>query len=244
LPQYPALAEPYATALRMAVSFVFARFSPCAIVAAGTIVGGSPSPSSDLDVYVLHHARMRQRIQRYFLGVPTEIFVNPPEQVERYFEEEARDGRPITAHMLSTGFVSYSSDDCLARLRGRGAEMIARGPEVSLADLTSRRYFAGCLFEDAVDVAPSDRDASSALLTRAVEDAIRYAFWKAGVWQPRAKDTLRRLEEVAPSAAQHARAFYRESSLEGRLDTATSLFQSLGIPTGFFEWESQPEVLP
>lgn len=114
--QYPVLPDQYATALREAVDFVFARFVPCAVVAAGTIVRGTPSPSSDLDVYVLHHAPTHQRIQRFFSGVPAEIFVNPPAQVESYLEEEAREGRPITARALfdalgiPTGFFEWESE--------------------------------------------------------------------------------------------------------------------------------------
>jgi predicted nucleotidyltransferase len=239
--RYPPLGEPYATALREAVAFIFDRFTPCGIVAAGTIVRGNPSPSSDLDVYVLHHAPERQRIQRRFAGVPAEIFVNPPARVERYLDAEAREGRPITAHMLSTGFAVYAGDECLAGLRRRGEEIIAWGPDPTVEDLVRQRYGATTLFEDAADVAASDPETAVALLTRAVEEAIRYAFWAAGVWQPRHKDVLRRLGEIDAEAAHIARAYYRGAGVDARFARARALLERLAIPTGFFEWESARE---
>ncbi len=45
------------------------RYDPLGIVASGTIVRGSPGPSSDLDLYVIHAAPWRQRVQRRFNGV-------------------------------------------------------------------------------------------------------------------------------------------------------------------------------
>ncbi|HEX8958400.1 MAG TPA: hypothetical protein VF770_01110, partial [Solirubrobacterales bacterium] len=78
---------------------------------------------------------------------------------------------------------------------------------------------------------------------RAVEEGVRYAFWRARVWQPRSKDVLRGLGEVEPTAARHVLAFHRAASLEARFDSARALYDCLGMPTGFFEWESEPETL-
>ena len=124
----PPLAEPYKTALEEAVAFVLERFDPIGVVASGTIVRGDPSPSSDLDVFVLHRQPWRQRLQRFFNGVPAELFVNPPERVERYFEEEVADGRPVTAHMLATGVVVFAIDPIVEQLRARAADVLAAPP--------------------------------------------------------------------------------------------------------------------
>lgn len=87
--RWPPLDEPNHTALIEAVAYARSRFEPIGIIAAGTIVRGNPSPANDLDIFVVHRAPWRQRIQKFFNGVPTELFVNPPEQVERYLESEA-----------------------------------------------------------------------------------------------------------------------------------------------------------
>lgn len=119
--RWPVLEEPYGGALHEAVRYIFEHWQPKGIIASGTIVRGNPSPSSDLDLFVLHRAPERQRVQRFFAGVPAEVFVNPPERVERYFEGERREGRLITTHMLATGFVVYDADPVVEDLRlGRG----------------------------------------------------------------------------------------------------------------------------
>jgi hypothetical protein len=66
---WPTLAEPFATALRQAVSFVFEELQPIGVIATGTIVRGHSHRSSDLDVYVVHLGSYRRRIQRFFNGV-------------------------------------------------------------------------------------------------------------------------------------------------------------------------------
>src|SRR5512138_765766 len=78
---WPPLASPYDEALREAIGAVLAEVEPTGIVATGTIVRGVAHASSDLDVFVIHEAAYRRRIQRVFRGVPTEIFINPPATV-------------------------------------------------------------------------------------------------------------------------------------------------------------------
>jgi predicted nucleotidyltransferase len=95
---WPPLPSPYDEALRDAVAFILREVDPVGIIATGTIVRGTPHESSDLDVFVIHGAPHRRRIQRFFHGVPAEIFINPASTVRRYFAEECRDGRPITAN--------------------------------------------------------------------------------------------------------------------------------------------------
>ncbi len=103
---WPVLPPPYDGALRDATAFVFDETEPAGIIATGTIIRGAPHASSDLDVYVIHDAPCRRRVQRYFRGVPAEIFINPPHAIRGYFVAEHRDARLITAHMLATAWSS------------------------------------------------------------------------------------------------------------------------------------------
>jgi truncated hemoglobin YjbI len=100
---------------------------------------------------------------------------------------------------------------------------------------------AATLFEDALDIAASDPEAASALLSHAVDEMVRYTFWSARAWQPRAKDVLRRLGEIDGEVERLARAFYRAVGTQERLTLAGALFARSGVSTGFFEWESEPE---
>src|SRR5689334_128618 len=86
--RWPDLSPPYDAALRDAVSYAFEVAEPIAIIATGTIIRGTAQASSDLDVYVIHAAPFRRRVQRFFRGVPAEIFINPPHAVRLYFREE------------------------------------------------------------------------------------------------------------------------------------------------------------
>src|SRR5680860_986680 len=82
------LAEPNATALEMAIAFIHERYAPRGIIVSGTIVRGTPHASSDLDFMVIHDATWRRRSQRFFNGVPAEMFVNPEFQMRRTIERE------------------------------------------------------------------------------------------------------------------------------------------------------------
>ena len=239
--RWPPLTEPYATALREVAAYIFNRWEPVGIVAGGTIIAGAPSSSSDLDLYVIHRAAYRQRVQRFFNGVPAEMFVNPPERIERQFESDRREGRPVAAHILATGFVVYDSDPVVHRLRDlANAELNVR-PEPSNVALDQRRYPAATALEDAEDVADSDPALCALFLHRAVDAAINCRFWLARTWQPRGKATLTALAKIEPPLAELVRAFYCEVDLARRRALAREIVQRVTGETGFFEWESEPE---
>jgi predicted nucleotidyltransferase len=238
---FPRLPSRYDTALRAAVAWVLSEYPEVlGIIASGTIVRGTPDPSSDLDIYVLHAADWRQRVQRLFNGVPAEIFVNPPAQVERYFAEEREEGRPTALHMVGTGFVVLSRDPVVEDLRRRAREELAAPPPAP-ADLTVPRYMAACLFEDAVDVRHRDPRTARMILSSAVEQMLRLAFAKEGRWTPRTKDLQRDLASVDPGLARLARRFYRAPTLAGQLRIGGLIADQVIGARGFFEWASRPD---
>ncbi len=154
---WPPLPDRYLSALKGAVAFVLGEFPQVVgLVAAGSIVRGCPDPASDLDLCVIHRADFRQRVQAFFCGVPAEIFVNPPRAIEGYFREEARDARPLTAHMLATGHLVAVSDPVVTELLDQARTRLAQLPAAP-ADLTQARYMLATMLEDAVDVSARDR---------------------------------------------------------------------------------------
>jgi hypothetical protein len=60
----PILNPPYDRALREAVRLILERYTPIDIIAAGSILRGCPDPTSNPDLYVIHTASFRQRLQR------------------------------------------------------------------------------------------------------------------------------------------------------------------------------------
>ena len=212
-------------------------------MASGTIVRGAPDPASDLDLYVLHRGSFRQRLQKFFNGVPAEIFVNPPSAVERYFAEEQAEGRPLTAHMLATGAVILELDPVVSALRRKTIQLLAQPPDPTPERLTMARYMAATRHEDALDVVTRDPALARMLLSQAVDDILRFCFLQARMFLPRSKELLRAFTEIDPQTAAMVRRFFAAPDLEAQLELAGQIAdRTIGV-RGFFEWESAPEIL-
>lgn len=239
---FPALDEPYQTALRAAVTYIIGRWDDVVgIIAAGSILRGQGRATSDLDIYVIRTRPQRQRVQRWFEGVPAEIFVNPPQQVERYFADEFRASRPITAHMLARGEVVLALDPVVERLRAQAEAELERTPAPLDTDLRWERYIAALELEDALDILDEDPPGGVMILCNAVHKMLRYAFRQAGQTIPRDKDLLAALETLDPALAGWARRFYRERDPGAQRALAEQIADRTLGTRGFFEWESEPE---
>lgn len=238
---FPDLDQRYDIALREAVACILDRFDVLGIIASGTIIRGTPSDNSDLDLYVIQRPAWRQRLQRFFNGVPAEIFVNPAHQVPRYFASERRAARPITAHMLATGSVIVDRDPVIAALIAQAHAEYARTPDLSESDLTSQRYMIASQAEDAADIATLDPQAASMLLGVAVHNALHYVFVSCNRWIPREKDLLAELRDIDPALARAARAFYASADAPTRIPIAERIVEHVVGTDRFFEWESPPE---
>lgn len=238
---FPNLASPYAQALREAAEFIFSCTTPIGIIASGTILRGNPDLASDLDLYVIHLQPYRQRIQKVFKGVPAEIFINPPQQVRHYLVEEQAEFRPITAHMLATGFVILEADPVIAELRQKAVEILENPPQASPERLTSLRYMAASWLEDASDLAQRDEATANLFLSQAVFEIIRSNFILAGKYMPRNKELIAGTEALNPELGQLLRKFYTTASCTARLELAYQIADRTIKAHGFFEWKSTVE---
>jgi hypothetical protein len=228
---------PYDRAVDEAEAFIRATWKVHGIVVAGSIVRGEAGLTSDLDVFVVHAESWRVRVQKRFVGVPAELFVNPPDRIRGYFESEHAAGRPGTAHMFTTGVVLPGADETVAELVREARAWLVRPIELTPTELTSKRYAAVDMLDNARDVITADPAMAQLLLADAVQQTIAYAFWKRAMFQPRRKDLLRALDEVDPTAVGLVRAFSaarHDDSLQIAIALANHV---LGIDT-FFEWES------
>jgi predicted nucleotidyltransferase len=241
---WPALPDRFAAALREAVAFALREVEPSGIVATGTIVRGNPHASSDLDLYVIHEVATRRRIQRFFgapefgAPVPTEIFINPPVAVRRYFAEEHADGAPYTAHMLATGVVVFTAGTVIAELRDEAAAWLARASRLDADAVVRARYGAATRFEDATDVADEDPETATMLQTRAVVAMLELWCHQALGGVPRGKDLLGRVEAHDPALGAAARRVFSNAPFaERRAAAAQVADRTIGV-RGFFEWDS------
>jgi hypothetical protein len=237
----PELPDLYRLALEDAIAYVTGRYEPIGILATGTIVRGNPSPASDLDLFVIWNEPKRQRVQRFFRGIPAEIFVNPPHQIEQYFSNDSREGRPVTAHMFATGIAVHDPNGVVASLQTVARTNLDRGPQLTDESLTRLRYGVAGNVEDANDIAVDDPDASLVLLHRAVDGALSYRFLAGGSWIPRTKELFVRLAQIDPDLADLARHFYRATHFDDQLLLARQIVQRSASATGTFEWESALE---
>ena len=247
-PPWPSLPPRYDRALRLAVSYIQKRFKPTAIIASGTIIRGKPHANSDLDLYVIHRKPFMQRVQKRFNGVPAEIFVNTPATVIKHLMSQREMRRPITAHMISTGFVLLNNEPLLPKLTAQARQILKKGPKKpAKLDIVHERYFVGSLYEDALDTAQPDPATAALILSQAVKQMLLMAVMLAGRYEPRDKDLLQTIKEIDPTLAAWARSFYTAASLKTKLGLAERIADRTIKCRGFIEWESKPvkvKVLP
>lgn len=241
--QWPVLPEPYITALREAVGFILGRFPVHGIIVSGSIISGNASPSSDLDIMVLHAQPQRQRLQRFFQGVPTEIFVNPPQAIRGYFAEERTDGRPSTAHMWANGFVVLNGDALVDTLRQEAAAWLQKSPDPTPLALTMKRYFNADAFENALDLVDHDPAMALLLMHTAIWQMVNDRFLIANRPIPRHKAILAKLKELDPPAGAAVERFLLEPALPAKWVLGKAAAYLLNGAIGFFEWETEPETI-
>ena len=234
---------PYDVALDLALRFIHARYDPVGILVSGTIVRGDPQRNSDLDVVVIHDEPWRQRTQRFFNGVPAEIFVNPSFQIDRTFDQEAAAGRPVMAHMIASGQILLDSLDVLAGHRTKAIRCLEAGPQVPAERMRQQAYMVATGFEDAVDIAGIDADRSRVLVLGALDGAARLAFLKAGRWIPRSKVLFSELDVLDPDLAAATRHAIEAGTIEQTIASAATVIQAVAGAAGFFEWETEPQPL-
>jgi predicted nucleotidyltransferase len=240
--EFPTLAAKYDIALREAVSFVLGSFKPVGIIASGTIVRGNHDAASDIDLWVIHLEPNRQRIQKFFNGVPVEIFVNPPWTIRSYFSQDQSNARPISAHIMATGHVVLATDPMVTELREKAQWLLTQPPDLSEEAIQRARYTAATRFEDATDIGLRDPIAASMLLSQSLVEMMRFAFMKVRRFIPRDKDLLEEFGFLASDSAAKVKNFFQTSDYDERLRLATEIADEILGVRGFFEWSSSVEV--
>jgi hypothetical protein len=245
---WPPLPPRYDRALRLAVSYIQKRFKPTAIIASGTIIRGKPHANSDLDLYVIHRKPFMQRVQKRFNGVPAEIFVNTPATVIKHLMSQREMRRPITAHMISTGVILLNNEPLLPKLTAKARVILKNGPKKpDKIDIVHERYFAGSLYEYALDMAESDPATAQIILSRAVYQMLQAMVLITNHYEPRDKDLLLCIKEIDPVLSKWTKSFYTAASLKTKLGLAERIADRTIKCRGFMEWESKPvkvKVLP
>lgn len=241
---WPGLSEPFATALRRAVDFIFQELEPVGVIATGTIVRGKAHRNSDLDLYVVHLAPFRRRVQRRFDAVPTELFVNPPSAIRAYFADEDRDGRRLTAHMLASGVVVFQADPVVDELRNEASQWLGKETPISEFERVSTRYSIASRLEDALDLVGTDDVSATILLGESILAMLEYLCKAEHGQIPRRKDLLERITTEHPDVAARVAEFCQATQVSDRARLAIEIADQTIEARGFFEWDSGPGPAP
>lgn len=234
------LSEKYSRALAEAVAWISAEYTPLGIVAAGTIIRGNPDPNSDLDMYVITD-KVRQRVQKFFNGVPCEIFCNEPARIRQYFAEEYASGFQVAAHMLGTGVVMAERDPVVAALREEARAWLQKERPSDPAAAQYKRYIAACLFEDYLDTNGRDPAVAALFLVKAVDAIIAWYFHDKRMFLPREKDKLELLRCTDATIGALVDRCLGEGTPQEKMPAALQLADATIGVRGFFEWESVRE---
>lgn len=176
------------------------------VLAGGSRLRGEGDPSSDIDLVVVIDQPRRQRRNIVIAGVEVEMFINPPFQIRRYFEEDRHSGRGLLPHLCSTGMIVYDTHDRVAKLRDEAITIWTAGPPpLSDQERWSFRYSAADHLRDIEDVIARDADRAVLLLGVTLDELLRQHYRIAGRWLPKRKRALLDLATWDVLAADLAR---------------------------------------
>jgi predicted nucleotidyltransferase len=195
-----------------------------AVFAAGSIVRGEGTASSDLDLVVVFASLpCAYRESFRFDGYPVEAFVHDRETLEYFFLEVDRpSGVPALPQMVVEGVEIPAANEMSRDLKQLAASVIAAGPPELDAQIEQRmRYFVSDLIDDLRT--PRSRDELVGTGARLYEQLADYHLRRLGLWSAKGKAIPRVLQQVDPElCANYSQSF-------------NSLF-TLGDATGGCVW--------
>lgn len=120
---------------------------------AGSVVTGTATPTSDLDITVLlpgPPAPYRESLE--YEGWPVELFVHSRETVAHWIAKDLERRRPTLARLISSGVVLLDLDGAGTALAEECAAILSAGPgPPTPADLDWMRYGLTDMLDDLVD---------------------------------------------------------------------------------------------
>lgn len=158
LPDDGAKAEQRSRAMCTAETILGERY-PDALFAivAGSILRGEGTPSSDIDLVVLHE-RLDGAWRESFTsgGFPVEAFVHDFETLNWFVDQDVAAGYPVLLDMVAGGTVVGKDIGRGEALQAEARAMLARGPgELNVGQRDGLRYQITDLLDDLMDARPT-----------------------------------------------------------------------------------------
>ncbi|CDZ41126.1 nucleotidyltransferase domain-containing protein [Neorhizobium galegae] len=220
-------------ALSLTERFLSARFADADFAfVAGSIMRGTGTPSSNIDLVVLHstlpHAHRESEV---FEGVPFEALVHDDGTLRWFLEADVEAGRPVLIRMVMEGAPIGPRPQRADALRREAEALLIKGPPpLDREALDRMRYVISSMLIDLADERPEfERVAIGAALYQALGDFILRSNgqWSgASKWLPR---QVRAFDPVLGDAFIAAfDALFREGETKPILDCAEKVFAPHG----------------
>jgi predicted nucleotidyltransferase len=220
-------------ALSLTERFLTERFADADFAfVAGSIMRGAGTPSSDIDLVVLHSALPHaHRHSEVFEGVPFEALVHDEGTLRWFLEADVKAGRPVLIRMVTDGILIGPRLQRADELRREAETLLVKGPpQLDQEALDRMRYVISSLLTDLADERPDfERVAIGSALYQALGDFILRSNgqWSgAGKWLPR---QMTAFDPVLGDAFVEAfDMLFREGEAKLVLDCAEQVFAAHG----------------
>ncbi len=169
--------------------------------AAGSLVRGGATATSDLDIVVLFERLPHAYRESFFFeGLPVDAFVHDPETLRAWFGKEVDAGKSAMLTMVTEGRIVGPRPALAATMKAEAAAILAAGPPpFDSATLDFFRYLISSRVEDLEDARPwPEVLATIAWLLPTLADFIMRA---NGRWAATAKWVPRTLAAFDPALA-------------------------------------------
>ena len=205
-------------------------------------------PHSDLDVVAVIAQPQRKRWNFVIEGVEVETFINPPFQMQRYFEQERADGRGLMPHLCSTGRIVFDPQGVMAALQAEANSIWKAGPPpLSEQERWQFRYHTADALRDLADVETSDPERAAFLVGRMLPKLIDQHYRISGRWLFKPKRLFIDLANWDADAANLARqACNDRATIRDKCAAVRRLANHVLAPLGGImpiEWSTDWEVL-
>lgn len=154
----------------------------------GSVARGDASPTSDLDITVLHDGPCLRRSLEYG-GWPVELFVHNEKSLRHFADKDQARRQPTMMRLVGESVVLLDTDGSGARLQRAFRAEVAAGPKPLAADeLNLLRYTVTDLLEDLAGAVGDTRLAVASVLW---QEAARLLLTGSGHWAGSGKGLLR-----------------------------------------------------
>jgi predicted nucleotidyltransferase len=154
----------------------------------GSVARGDATPTSDLDITVLHDGPSKRRSLEYG-GWPVELFVHNEKSLRYFADKDQARRQPTMMRLVGESVVLVDADGSGARLQQEFVAEVAAGPKPLSADeLSLLRYTITDLLEDLAGAVGDVRLAVASVLW---QEAARLLLTGAGHWSGTGKGLLR-----------------------------------------------------